>query len=61
MAPFVIVAAQSGIGRNLPVDSGVWLGSPAVKIHDARQQIARVHMLEKLFQRVKALEKKLGL
>jgi UDP-3-O-[3-hydroxymyristoyl] glucosamine N-acyltransferase len=57
----VIVAAQSGIPKDLPADSGVWLGSPAVKIRNAREQIALIHKLGKLVARLKAIEKKLGL
>jgi UDP-3-O-[3-hydroxymyristoyl] glucosamine N-acyltransferase len=39
----------------------VWLGSPAVKIRNAREQIALIHKLGKLVARLKAIEKKLGL
>lgn len=56
-----IVAAQSGIGKSLPADSGAWLGSPAVPIKEAREQIAWVHRLGKLFSRIKQIEKKLDL
>src|SRR2546421_5447547 len=54
-----IIAAQSGISKDLP--GGAWFGSPAVPLPDARRQIAWIHRLGKLFERVKALEKKLGL
>ena len=54
-----MIAAQSGITRNLP--GGVWFGSPAVPFPEAKQQIAWIHRLGKLFARVKAIEKKLGL
>jgi UDP-3-O-[3-hydroxymyristoyl] glucosamine N-acyltransferase len=54
-----MIAAQSGITRNLP--GGVWFGSPAVPFDEAKQQIAWIHRLGKLFARVKAIEKKLGL
>jgi UDP-3-O-[3-hydroxymyristoyl] glucosamine N-acyltransferase len=57
----VIVGAQTGVTKDLPANSGVWLLSPAVKIREAREQVARIHTLGKLFARVKALEKKLGL
>ena len=53
-----MVAAQSGISKDLP--GGAWFGSPAVPLPDARRQIAWIHRLGKLFERVKALEKKLG-
>ena len=54
-----IIAAQSGISKDLP--GGAWFGSPAVPLAEARKQIAWIHRLGKLFERVKALEKKLGL
>jgi len=54
-----MIAAQSGITKNLP--GGVWFGSPAVPFSEAKQQIAWIHRLGKLFARVKAIEKKLGL
>jgi UDP-3-O-[3-hydroxymyristoyl] glucosamine N-acyltransferase len=53
-----MIAAQSGITKNLP--GGVWFGSPAVPFPEAKQQIALVHRLGKLFARVKEIEKKLG-
>ena len=54
-----MIAAQSGITKNLP--GGVWFGSPAVPFPQAKQQIAWIHRLGKLFARVRAIEKKLGL
>jgi UDP-3-O-[3-hydroxymyristoyl] glucosamine N-acyltransferase len=54
-----IIAAQSGISRDLP--GGAWFGSPAVPLADAKRQIAWIHRLGKLFDRIKAVEKKLGL
>lgn len=57
----VVVGAQTGVSKDLPANSGVWLLSPAVKIREAREQIARIHTLGKLAARVKAIEKKLGL
>lgn len=54
-----MIAAQSGIPRS--VSGGVWFGSPAVPLEDAKRQIAWIHRLGKLFARVKALEEKLGL
>jgi UDP-3-O-[3-hydroxymyristoyl] glucosamine N-acyltransferase len=55
-----IVAAQSGIGKSVPADSA-WLGSPAVPLREAKQQLAWIHRLGRLFARVKEIEKKLGL
>jgi UDP-3-O-[3-hydroxymyristoyl] glucosamine N-acyltransferase len=57
----VIIGAQSGVSKNLPADSGTWLQSPAVKLRDAKEQIARLRGLGKLVARIKAIEKKLGL
>ena len=54
-----MIAAQSGISKSVP--GGVWFGSPAVPLAEAKQQIAWVHRLGKLFARVKEIEKKLGL
>jgi UDP-3-O-[3-hydroxymyristoyl] glucosamine N-acyltransferase len=54
-----VIAAQSGISKDLP--GGAWFGSPAVPLPEAKRQIAWIHRLGKLFDRVKALEKKVGL
>ena len=59
IADGTIIAAQSGVSKSLP--GGVWFGYPAVPIAEAKQQIAWVHRLGKLFARVKEIEKKLGL
>jgi UDP-3-O-[3-hydroxymyristoyl] glucosamine N-acyltransferase len=53
-----IIAAQSGVSRN--IQGGVWFGSPAVPLDDAKRQIAWIHRLGRLWERVKALEEKLG-
>ena len=53
------IGAQSGISKN--ISGGAWWASPAVPLAEAKQQIAWVHRLGKLFARVKAIEKKLGL
>lgn len=54
-----VIAAQSGISKDLP--GGAWFGSPAVPLPEAKKQIALIHRLERLFDRIKAIEKKLGL
>lgn len=59
IADGTIIAAQSGVSKSLP--GGVWFGYPAVPFAEAKQQIAWIHRLGKLFARVKAIEKKLGL
>jgi UDP-3-O-[3-hydroxymyristoyl] glucosamine N-acyltransferase len=59
IADGTMIAAQSGISKSIP--GGVWFGYPAVPLAEAKQQIAWVHRLGKLFARVKEIEKKLGL
>jgi UDP-3-O-[3-hydroxymyristoyl] glucosamine N-acyltransferase len=59
IADGTIIAAQSGVAKSLP--GGVWFGYPAVRFAEAKQQIAWIHRLGKLFGRVKEIEKKLGL
>src|SRR5216117_496856 len=54
-----MIAGQSGVSKSLP--GGVWFGYPAVPLPEAKQQIAWIHRLGKLFARVKEIEKKLGL
>jgi UDP-3-O-[3-hydroxymyristoyl] glucosamine N-acyltransferase len=53
------IGAQSGISKN--ISCGAWWASPAVPLAEAKQQIAWVRRLGKLFARVKEIEKKLGL
>jgi UDP-3-O-[3-hydroxymyristoyl] glucosamine N-acyltransferase len=53
------IAAQSGVSKSIP--GGTWFGSPAMPMPEARRQIAWVRRLGKLFDRVKEIEKKLGL
>ena len=54
-----VIAAQSGISKDLP--GGAWFGSPAVPLPEAKRQIALIHRLQKLVDRIKAIERKLGL
>jgi UDP-3-O-[3-hydroxymyristoyl] glucosamine N-acyltransferase len=54
-----VIAAQSGVAKDLP--GGAWFGSPAVPLSEAKRQIAWIHRLGRLFDRIKAIEKKLGL
>jgi UDP-3-O-[3-hydroxymyristoyl] glucosamine N-acyltransferase len=51
-----MIGAQSGIGKSL--HGGTWWASPAVPLKEAKEQIALVRRLGKLFERVKALEEK---
>jgi UDP-3-O-[3-hydroxymyristoyl] glucosamine N-acyltransferase len=52
------IAAQSGVSKS--ISGGLWFGSPAVPIGDAKRHIGWIHRLGKLYARVKALEEKLG-
>src|SRR5437899_7755782 len=54
-----MIAAQSGVSKSIA--GGVWFGYPAVPLAEAKQQIAWIHRLGKLFARVKEIEQKLGL
>jgi len=54
-----IIAAQSGISKDLP--GGAWFGSPAVPLPEAKRQIALIHRLGSLLDRIRAIEKRLGL
>jgi UDP-3-O-[3-hydroxymyristoyl] glucosamine N-acyltransferase len=54
-----IIAAQSGISKDLP--GGAWFGSPAVPLPEAKRQIALIHRLGNLLDRIRAIEKKLEL
>src|SRR6266700_687948 len=51
------IGAQSGISKN--IRGGAWWASPAVPLAEAKQQLAWVRRLGKLFARVKAIEQKL--
>ena len=53
------IGAQSGISKN--ISGGAWWASPAVALAEAKQQLAWIHRIGKLFARVKEIEKKLGL
>jgi UDP-3-O-[3-hydroxymyristoyl] glucosamine N-acyltransferase len=53
------IGAQSGISKN--INGGAWWASPAVPLTEAKEQIAWVRRLGKLFARVKEIENKLGL
>ncbi len=53
------IGAQSGISKN--ISGGAWWATPAVPLREAKEQMAWVRRLGKLFARVKEIEKKLGL
>jgi UDP-3-O-[3-hydroxymyristoyl] glucosamine N-acyltransferase len=58
IAAETMIAAQSGVSKSLR--GGVWFGYPAVPLAEAKQQIAWIHRLGRLFARVREIEKKLG-
>ena len=51
----VIVAAKSGISKNIAAKQVVW-GSPSQPLREAKEQLACIRRLPKLFERVKKLE-----
>lgn len=55
----VMIGAQSGVSKD--VSGGTWFGYPAMPIEDTKRQIVWIRRLGKLYDRVKAIEEKLGL
>ncbi len=51
----VTVAAKSGISKNIPAKEVVW-GSPSLPMREAKEQLAYIRRLPKLYDRVKKLE-----
>jgi UDP-3-O-[3-hydroxymyristoyl] glucosamine N-acyltransferase len=56
---FVIAGAKTGIHKSYPVAGTVLFGYPSKPADKAREQIASLGLLPKLFERVKALEAKI--
>jgi UDP-3-O-[3-hydroxymyristoyl] glucosamine N-acyltransferase len=54
-----MIGAQSGVSKSL--HGGTWWATPTVPLKDAKEQLAWVRRLGKLFERVKALERKGGM
>jgi UDP-3-O-[3-hydroxymyristoyl] glucosamine N-acyltransferase len=54
-----MIGAQSGVSKD--VSGGTWFGYPAMPIEETKRQIAWIRRLGKLYDRVKAIERKLGL
>jgi UDP-3-O-[3-hydroxymyristoyl] glucosamine N-acyltransferase len=52
-----MIGAQSGISKN--IEGGTWWATPAVPLDEAKQHLAWVRRLGKLFDRVKKIEEKL--
>ena len=53
-----MIGAQTGVSKSL--HGGTWWATPAVPLKESLEHLAWVRRLGKLFERVKALEKKLG-
>ncbi|HET9418459.1 MAG TPA: UDP-3-O-(3-hydroxymyristoyl)glucosamine N-acyltransferase [Chthoniobacterales bacterium] len=53
------IGAQSGVSKN--ISGGAWWMTPATPLPEVKEQMAWVRRLGKLFERVTAIEKKLGL
>ncbi len=53
------IGAQTGVSKN--ISGGAWWDTPAVPLAQAKEQMAWVRRLGKLFDRVKEIETKLGL
>ncbi|MBA3543203.1 MAG: UDP-3-O-(3-hydroxymyristoyl)glucosamine N-acyltransferase [Chthoniobacterales bacterium] len=53
-----LIGAQSGVSKSL--HGGTWWATPTVPLKEAKQQLAWVRRLGKLFERVKALEERSG-
>ncbi|MDQ6622674.1 MAG: UDP-3-O-(3-hydroxymyristoyl)glucosamine N-acyltransferase [Verrucomicrobiota bacterium] len=56
-----IIGGQTGVTGSLPPDGGTWWSTPATPLREVKEQLVWLHRLGKLFARVKAIEKKLGL
>ncbi len=56
-----VIAAKTGVSKNLPANGGTWWSTPATPLREAKEQLAFIHRLGKLFARVKEIEKKLGM
>jgi UDP-3-O-[3-hydroxymyristoyl] glucosamine N-acyltransferase len=52
-----MIGAQSGISKN--IEGGMWWMTPAVPLEEAKEHLAWVRRLGKLFERVKKIEEKL--
>lgn len=52
-----MIGAQSGISKN--IEGGTWWATPAVPLDEAKQHLAWVRRLGKLFDRVKRIEDRL--
>jgi len=58
IADKTLIGAQSGVSKD--IGGGTWFGYPAMPMPQAKRQIAWIRRLGKLFERVKALENRLG-
>ena len=58
IADGTMIGAQTGVSKSL--EGGSWWATPSVPLNEAKEQIAWVRRLGKLFERVKEIEKKLS-
>jgi UDP-3-O-[3-hydroxymyristoyl] glucosamine N-acyltransferase len=49
------VGAQSGVSKNVPPGE-IWFGYPAMPLKETKEQLARIALLPRYFDRVKRLE-----
>jgi UDP-3-O-[3-hydroxymyristoyl] glucosamine N-acyltransferase len=56
----VVIAAKTGVMRDLPDGGPPWLGIPAAPDKQTKRQWLAIERLPALIRRVKAIEKKLG-
>ena len=56
IADGTMIGAQTGVSKSL--DGGTWWATPAVPLKESMEHLANVRRLGKLYERVKALEKK---
>ncbi len=56
-----VIAAKSGVSKDIPPNGGTWWSTPAMPLREAKEQLVWIHRLGKLFARVKEIEKKLGI
>lgn len=55
----VTVGAQSGVNKSLPPNN-IYMGSPAVPAREWKEQVAQIHFLHKLRERITRLERLVG-
>jgi UDP-3-O-[3-hydroxymyristoyl] glucosamine N-acyltransferase len=59
IADGTMIGAQTGVSKDLK--GGIWWSTPSVPLDEAKRQIAWVRRLGDFFERIKKIEKRLGL